>query len=388
MYTSPSGKLYIGQTVNEKNRRKLWKSSSYHYAGEKIDRARAKYGAENFKYKRLYSHYFNTKEDAVNVLNILEPFYIALYHTVENGYNCDVGGLSHYSYTGSKNHYGGYKLKDITKKRIAKASKQRWKSSAYRKRWSKASKGKRIYKKGYRNISKSKSIVQLSLTGDFLNEYQSQRVAESEILGKDYEGRTNIGPVCNGKRDTALGYKWLFKDDYYNYFLHPEKSDIPLRVKRALEDIKKRTTPKIIPIKTKKERRKSRSTAQKVGQYGDDLHLIKVWNSADEAAYYLKINVSNIDRAKKTLGKYKGFYWRNYNGEETIKLKEKKIREVPWTYKPVLQKDLNNNIINTFKSITEACKYLGVKNKVLLSRCLNHKVDKAYGYKWEFLKTA
>ena len=38
-YTSPSGKIYIGQTMNEKERRKkfLGKSS---YAGEKIDTAR------------------------------------------------------------------------------------------------------------------------------------------------------------------------------------------------------------------------------------------------------------------------------------------------------------------------------------------------------------
>ena len=45
-YTSPSGKIYIGQTMNEKERRKkfLGKSS---YAGEKLHTARKKYGTSS-----------------------------------------------------------------------------------------------------------------------------------------------------------------------------------------------------------------------------------------------------------------------------------------------------------------------------------------------------
>ena len=51
-YTSPSGKIYIGQTMNEKERRKkfLGKSS---YAGEKIDTARKIYGPSSFIYEVL-----------------------------------------------------------------------------------------------------------------------------------------------------------------------------------------------------------------------------------------------------------------------------------------------------------------------------------------------
>ena len=35
-YLSPSGKSYIGQTTNEKLRRRSWMSDKYHYAGAKI----------------------------------------------------------------------------------------------------------------------------------------------------------------------------------------------------------------------------------------------------------------------------------------------------------------------------------------------------------------
>ena len=48
-YTSPSNKVYIGQTRDEFNRRqKFLSKTNYTYAGTKINKARAKYGPENF----------------------------------------------------------------------------------------------------------------------------------------------------------------------------------------------------------------------------------------------------------------------------------------------------------------------------------------------------
>lgn len=42
-YTSPSGKVYIGQTINEKDRRKHFLIQKLSYGGIKIDTARAMY---------------------------------------------------------------------------------------------------------------------------------------------------------------------------------------------------------------------------------------------------------------------------------------------------------------------------------------------------------
>lgn len=39
-YTSPSGKHYIGQTINENQRRKIFNNLNLAYAGLKIDNAR------------------------------------------------------------------------------------------------------------------------------------------------------------------------------------------------------------------------------------------------------------------------------------------------------------------------------------------------------------
>lgn len=53
--------------------------------------------------------------------------------------------------------------------------------------------------------------------------------------------------------------------------------------------------------------------------------------------------------------------------------------------KPVLQYDLNNNIIREFESIAEAAKFLGEINKrVQIKRCCQGKVKTAYKFKWRF----
>lgn len=46
IYTSPSGKSYIGQTTNEEYRRRMWFGTGRYTGGRsKIDRARKKYEA-------------------------------------------------------------------------------------------------------------------------------------------------------------------------------------------------------------------------------------------------------------------------------------------------------------------------------------------------------
>lgn len=61
--------------------------------------------------------------------------------------------------------------------------------------------------------------------------------------------------------------------------------------------------------------------------------------------------------------------------------------------KPVIQLDLNGNIIARWKSIAEACRVLGFKSKSKISECCKNRrklrgkyINKptAYGYKWKF----
>lgn len=393
MYTSPSGKSYIGQTINEELRRKLWRSSRYHYAGNKIDRARKKYGSDSFDYKILFENVFSTKEIASIWLNIAEQYYIQLHNTVAEGYNCEGGGSGNPNHTGAINHHhGGYKLSDEVKKRIGEGS-RRWQNTPEGK--AKMTNARRgiIKTKGYRIEANFKPVVQLSLDGYFIQEFSSIRDAGEAIKLKSPASRANIGNTCRGNRDSAFGYKWLYKEDYYTYFLHPDKTDIPQRVQRALDSIEKRHIPKpkkkyVHKPRSKKDGSRINSFAQQIGQYDKNLQLVKVWRNGLDAAKALNIVDANIYRASRTLGMYMGYYWRKYEGQQMCSPKPKKIIKRPNAYKAVIQLDLHGNEVSTYESVNAASFAMGANNNVMLSRCLNGKAHTAFGYKWKYLKSA
>ena len=393
MYTSPNGKSYIGQTINEKLRRKLWNSVRYHYAGDKIDRARAKYGKEAFTYEVLFEKNFSSKDIASIWLNIAEQYYIRVYDSVENGYNCEYGGGGNSNHAAAKTHRKGYKLSEEARQHIGEGVKFWVNTPEGKAKLSKARKGK-SKKSGYRLESKFKPVVQLSLDGNFIREYSSIRDAEESLLkGAFIKNRTSIGPVCNGKRDSAEGFKWLFSDDYYTYFLHPEIPNIPQRVQRALDAVIKRNTPKVKKKyphkpKPKKEGPRINRFAQQIGQYNLNLELVKVWRNALDAAHALGIIDANIYRSTRTLGIYMGYYWRKYNGEQTILPKPKKIIKKPKAQKKVVQMNMDGEVLHTYNSIGDACKAVGANNRALMSRCLNKKAKTAYGFMWKFLNYA
>ncbi len=81
-HTSPTGKCYMGQTVNIKNR---WKPSAYRQC-KKFYNAIKKYGWENFTHEIIYT--CSTPQEA----NEKEAYYIEKYDSVNNGYNLLVGG--------------------------------------------------------------------------------------------------------------------------------------------------------------------------------------------------------------------------------------------------------------------------------------------------------
>lgn len=90
-YTSPSGGIYIGQTIDEDRRRSEFNDSNNSYGGIKIDSARKKYGVENFNYEVLFS--IEAEEDIIGpILNEMEMKYISLYDSFNHGYNSTIGG--------------------------------------------------------------------------------------------------------------------------------------------------------------------------------------------------------------------------------------------------------------------------------------------------------
>ena len=53
----------------------------------------------------------------------------------------------------------------------------------------------------------SKSVVQLTMNGEFIKEFDSITSAQNET------GCSNVSMVCNNKRKSCNGYKWKFKNE-------------------------------------------------------------------------------------------------------------------------------------------------------------------------------
>jgi len=103
-YTSPSGKIYIGQTINEPSRKSQHKngtSKTNTYFGKAI----RKYGWENFKYETIIKFKPTLeKEKLKKVLDKLEKRYINLFKSNDRkfGYNLNDGGEGNIGYAHSE----------------------------------------------------------------------------------------------------------------------------------------------------------------------------------------------------------------------------------------------------------------------------------------------
>lgn len=102
IYISPSGKTYVGQTINERERRYSFLNINERYSGIKFEAARKKYKPENFIYEIIFEDWFSSNDEAKNVLDEMEKYYIELYDSYNNGYNGNLGGSSNIGYKHSE----------------------------------------------------------------------------------------------------------------------------------------------------------------------------------------------------------------------------------------------------------------------------------------------
>lgn len=98
MFTSPSHKSYIGQTIDLNDRLKKYRKNQYKSIGKKFYNAIKSYnGIENFKLTILAKiKIFEPIEDLKKILNKLEIFFIKKHDTYNNGYNLTIGGSGSY----------------------------------------------------------------------------------------------------------------------------------------------------------------------------------------------------------------------------------------------------------------------------------------------------
>lgn len=173
-----TGKSYVGQTIRPLKRR--WQEHCQNAVRCKVlHRAIMKYGKENFTIEKIDTA-DNPKE-----LNAKEVYWIKFYNTlVPNGYNMTKGG-------------GGICGLPMVK------------TEDWRRKIGEANQGKtRTDLAEYNRKNKSKPIVQLSLTGEFIRVWVSSRAIENAGIGH----HSLINKICNGdpRRHTAYGYKWKF----------------------------------------------------------------------------------------------------------------------------------------------------------------------------------
>ena len=162
-YTSPSGKVYIGQTLNEYMRRAMWKNINHPYAGPYINRARAKYGYSNFKYDVLISLESDDESFLREEINRLEKYYIELYDSTNpsKGYNITIGGLGH---EGNKNAIISPQCREACiKSNIGKKQ------------------SKEQILKRYLSDPRHKKIDCFNLSGDFIKTFFSLKEASNEL---------------------------------------------------------------------------------------------------------------------------------------------------------------------------------------------------------------
>lgn len=196
-YQSPSGKVYIGQTIDEANRRKKFLNENLSYAGIKIDNARKKYGPRNFEYEILKVIEEKNHNKLCSELNKYEIYYIGLYDSFKNGYNMSIGG------DGSM----GYHLTEEHKEKITKFLLNH-----------NPFKGKKHSQKTKDIISNanSKAVIQIDpKTNEIIKRFKSAKEA-GESFGKP-RANSEIIKVCrkyispSGRcYKTALGYKWEY----------------------------------------------------------------------------------------------------------------------------------------------------------------------------------
>ena len=273
-YTSPSGKSYIGQTTNEAYRRRMWFNNGRYTGGRsKIDRARKKYGVNNFVYEILFKKDYATIEIATEELNKLESYFIGLFDTYRHGYNSTLGG------DGTR----GYKLDELAKNKISFATKGKKKSKEFSNKMSAIHKGRPMSEAAKKKLSNSKKnngnkIVQYDLQGNYIRTWDN-----IDIVSKTFNvSRESIAGCCRGKSKSAHGFIWKYSQTGEPVLVLPKPR---------------------------------RADARHVYQLNMNGVIIREFNSIVEASKFVGCASSNISACcRNKINSIKGYKWKYKNG--------------------------------------------------------------------------
>ncbi len=203
--TSPTNKVYIGQSINITNRKTYYKN--LHCKSQpKLYRSLKKYGWEQHKFEII-------EECSIELLDEKEIYWKQHYNSIKEGLNCglfDMGGGPKSNETKTRmskakkgNQYRvGSKMSDESKHKISKAN-SKPKPEGFKEKF--INNKERGYKIA---ISKHKPVLQYDLEGNFIREWNSAKEAEL-YFGR--EKSDNIAGCCRGISKTAYKHKWIYK---------------------------------------------------------------------------------------------------------------------------------------------------------------------------------
>lgn len=212
-------KSYIGKSIHIEQR---WKEHSQGKGSRELYTDIQKYGIENFNFEIL-------ELCSKNELNQKEEYWIKVFNTFHNGYNRNQGGDNNeQAVAKTKKKIFCYSLQGIficsysslseaermTKvpnSNISRAAKKQGKAGDYL--WSYTNEISlppyqrtcNFKEKPAHNIKK---VQQFDLNQNFIAEFNSIKEA-AQATGTNY---SSLGMVCNGKRRTAGGFIWRFKN--------------------------------------------------------------------------------------------------------------------------------------------------------------------------------
>lgn len=300
-YTSPSGKVYIGQTTQEKRRRKTFNNLNKSYGGDKIDSARRKFGPDNFKYEVIETLVFRSKEEATVKLDALEEHYINIHNSYKTGYNMTYGGYTN----------RGFQYSDEQKRQM----------SIYRT-------GKKLGPLSTEQKKQHSELMKLKWQSD---QYRSIRAKINESEEHKRKRSESVKGVKNGmfgKAHTAESKTKMSQSRFgeKNYWFNKER-DKDYRKKISAG---KKEYYQVHPVSIETRNKISAKCSIGVKQYSNTGEFINSFKSITEAGQMLGIDCSCITKCCKnkrsTAGGYKWKYDDIHNNEEAI-LETNKISE-------------------------------------------------------------
>ncbi|WMU08192.1 putative intron-associated endonuclease 1 [Clostridium phage vB_CtyS-FA70] len=236
-----NGKRYVGQTIRKFEERQAHHKKDSEVCDFKFYRAIRKYGWDNFNWAVIVEGV-----ESVESLNSLEQYWIKELDTFKNGYNSTTGGEGCIVSAETKKKMSesrkGKHLSEETKKKLSERLKGRTGanygkhfSEEHRKKLSESHKGKQFSEETKKKMSESKKgrhlpeetkkkiseskkgannprskpVLQLDKeTGEVIAEFAGIKEAE-RVTGIH---NSHISRVCRGKRKSAGGYYWQYKE--------------------------------------------------------------------------------------------------------------------------------------------------------------------------------